>query len=135
MDSAPLCVKFTGTNYSTWAFQFELFLKGKDLWGHIDGTDVEKPSTFEKSQDVGFSPSWAVLDARIMSWLLGSVEPHIVTHLRPHRSAQSMWAYLKKVYHQDNDARRFQLEHAIAMFQHGSLSIQDYYFGISDSLA
>ena len=62
-----------------------------------------------------------------MSWLLGSVEPHIVTHLRPHRSAQSMWAYLKKVYHQDNDARRFQLEHAIAMFQHGSLSIQDYY--------
>ncbi|XP_041027448.1 uncharacterized protein LOC121267582 [Juglans microcarpa x Juglans regia] len=32
-----------------------------------------------------------------------------------------------KVYHQANDARRFQLEHAIAMFQHGSLSIQDYY--------
>ena len=64
-----------------------------------------------------------MLDARIMSWLLGSVEPHIVTHLRPHRSAQSMWAYLKKVYHQDNDAHRFQLEHAIAMFQHSSLSI------------
>ena len=49
MDSAPLCVKFTCTNYSTWAFQFELFLKGKDLWGHIDGTDVEKPSPFDKS--------------------------------------------------------------------------------------
>ena len=64
-----------------------------------------------------------MLDARIISWLLSSVEPHIVTHLRPHRSAQSMWAYLKKVYHQDNDARRFQLEPAIATFQHGSLSI------------
>ncbi|KAL6344341.1 hypothetical protein AAG906_037920 [Vitis piasezkii] len=101
MDSAPLCVKVTDTNYSTWAFQFELFIKGKDLWGHIDGTDVEKPSTFDKSQDVGSSPSWVVLDARIMSWLL--------------------------VYHHDNDARHFQLEHAIAMFQHGSLSIQDYY--------
>ncbi|RVX07703.1 hypothetical protein CK203_021820 [Vitis vinifera] len=88
-----------GTNYSTWAFQFELFLKGKDLWGHIDGTDVEKPSTFDKSQDVGSSPSWVVLDARIMSWLLGSVESHIFTHLRPHRSAQSMWAYLKKDYY------------------------------------
>ncbi|KAJ9702783.1 hypothetical protein PVL29_004492 [Vitis rotundifolia] len=127
MDSASVCVKFTSTNYSTWAFQFELFLKGKDLWGHIDGTNVGKPSTFDKSQDVGSSPSWAMLDARIMSWLLGSVEPHIVTHLRPHRSTQSMWAYLKKVYHQDNDARRFQLEHVIVMFQHGSLSIQDYY--------
>ncbi|RVW88051.1 hypothetical protein CK203_044426 [Vitis vinifera] len=38
-----------------------------------------------------------------------------------------MWAYLKKVYHQDNDAHRFQLEHAITIFQHGSLSIQNYY--------
>nr|CAN67587.1 hypothetical protein VITISV_036279 [Vitis vinifera] len=118
MDSAPVCVKFTDTNYSTWAFQFELFLKGKDLWGHIDGTDVEKPSIFDKFQDVGSSPSWVVLDARIMSWLFGSIVPLIVTHLRPHRSAQSMWAYLKKVYHQDNDTRCFQLEHAIAMFQH-----------------
>nr|CAN62271.1 hypothetical protein VITISV_010713 [Vitis vinifera] len=104
-------------------FQFELFLKGKELWGHIDGTDVEKPSTFDKSQDVGSSPSRVVLDAHIMSWLLGLVEPHIVTHLRLHRSAQSMWAYLKKVYHQDNDARRFQLEHAIAMFQHTNVPI------------
>jgi hypothetical protein len=127
MDSAPVCVKFTGTNYSTWAFQFELFLEGKALWGHIDGTNVEKSSTSDKPKADGSSPSWAVLDARIMSWLLGSVESHIVTNLRPHRSAQSMWAYLKKVYLQDNDARRFQLEHAIAMFQHGSLSIQDYY--------
>jgi hypothetical protein len=127
MDSAPVCVKFTGTNYSTWAFQFESFLKGKVLWGHIDGTDVEKSSTSDKPKADGSSPSWAVLDARIMSWILGSVESHIVTNLRPHRSAQSMWAYLKKVYLQDNAARRFQLEHAIAMFQHGSLSIQDYY--------
>ncbi|RVW91971.1 hypothetical protein CK203_030228 [Vitis vinifera] len=62
------------------------------------------------SWDVGSSPSWVVLDARIMSWLLGSVEPHIVTHLRPHRFAQSMRAYLKKVYHQDNDAHRFHSE-------------------------
>jgi len=129
MDSAPVCVKFTGTNYATWAFQFEFFLKGKALWGHIDDTDVDSSSTSEKSKADGSSPSWTVLDARIMSWLLGSVESHIVTHLRPHHSAQAMWAYLKKVYHQDNDARRFQLEHAIAMFQHNSLSIQDYYSG------
>jgi hypothetical protein len=127
MDYAPMCVKFTGTNYATWAFQFEFFLKGKALWGHIDGTDVEPSSTSEKSKADESSPSWAVLDARIMPWLLGSVESFIVTHLQSHRSAQSMWAYLKKVYHQDNDARRFQLEHVIAMFQHGSLSIQDYY--------
>ncbi|KAJ4716681.1 hypothetical protein OWV82_011663 [Melia azedarach] len=127
MDSAPICVKFTGKNYSTWAFQFEFFLKGKDLWGYIDGTDVAPTSDTAKSKDVASSPSWAVLDARTMSWLFDSVEAHIVTNLRAHRSAQSMWNYLQRVYHQDNDACRFQLEHVIAMFQHGSLSIQDYY--------
>ena len=34
---------------------------------------------------------------------------------------------MKKMYHQVNDAHRFQLEHVLAMFQHGSLSIQNYY--------
>jgi hypothetical protein len=34
MDSAPVCVKFTGTNYSTWAFQFEFFSRVK-LFGVI----------------------------------------------------------------------------------------------------
>ena len=38
-----------------------------------------------------------------------------------------MWNYLKKVYHQVNDACHFQLKHLIATFQHGSHSIQDYY--------
>lgn len=37
------------------------------------------------------------------------------------------WNHLKKVYHQVDGACRFQLEYAIAMFQHGSVSIQDYY--------
>ena len=107
MDSSPKCVKFLGTNYSTWTFQFELFLQGNDLRGHIDGTDVAPKSDTDKSKEPKDSPSWAVLDARIMSWLLGSVEPYIVTNLWDHRTAQSMWNYLKKVYHQVNDARRF----------------------------
>ncbi|KAJ0021203.1 hypothetical protein Pint_30917 [Pistacia integerrima] len=32
-------VKFTGKNYSAWEFQFRLFVMGKGLWGHIDGSD------------------------------------------------------------------------------------------------
>ncbi|KAF5477432.1 hypothetical protein F2P56_004072 [Juglans regia] len=126
MGTARVCQVY-GKRYSTWAFQFEFFLKGKDIWGHIDGRDAAPPSNTDKSKDPVSYSSWAVLNARVMSWLLGLVEPHIVTNLLPHRSAQSMWNYLKKVYYQDNNAFRFQLEHVIAIFQHGSLSIQDYY--------
>ncbi|RDX63913.1 hypothetical protein CR513_57594, partial [Mucuna pruriens] len=32
-----LFVRHNDKNYSTWAFQFHLFVKGKDLWGHVDG--------------------------------------------------------------------------------------------------
>ena len=31
-------IRFTGKNYSAWEFQFKLFVKGKELWGHIDGS-------------------------------------------------------------------------------------------------
>ena len=32
-------MRFTGKNYSTWEFQFRIFVLGKKLWGHIDGSD------------------------------------------------------------------------------------------------
>lgn len=50
-----------------------------------------------------------------------------MTNLRPHCTAQAMWAYLKRVYHQDNDAHHFQIKNAIVMFQHENRSIQDNY--------
>ena len=38
-----------------------------------------------------------------------------------------MWEYIKKVYNQDNSARRFQLEYEIANYSQKGLSIQDYF--------
>jgi hypothetical protein len=34
--SDNVCVRFTGKNYTAWAFQLEIFLRGEELWGHID---------------------------------------------------------------------------------------------------
>jgi hypothetical protein len=50
---------------------------------------------------------WMVKDARVMSWILGFVDPLIVLNLRPYKSAKTMWEYLLKVYYQDNTARHF----------------------------
>ena len=54
----------------------------------------------------------------------------IVFNLRPYKIAKDMWEYLKKVYNQDNTARRFQLEYDIVNYSQGNLSIQDYFFGL-----
>jgi hypothetical protein len=44
-------------------------------------------------------------------------------------STREMWDYLKHIYHQDNTARRFQLEFEISNFSQGNLSIEQYYSG------
>ena len=56
-------VWFTGNNYSTWAFQFQIFVKGKELWAHIARKDPAPDSEKEKEKYV----KWEVKDAQIMS--------------------------------------------------------------------
>ena len=86
-------VRFNGKNYSAWAFQFQIFVKGRKLWGHIDGTDLAPNSEKEKEQYV----KWEVKDAQIMYWILGSVEPSILLNLKPYKTSREMWEYLKNL--------------------------------------
>lgn len=95
-----LVVRLNGKNYSTWAFHFEIFVTGKDLWGHVDGSTPFP----DKEKDKVAHAKWVVKDAQVMSWVLGSVDPNIVLNLRPYKTAATMWNYLKKVYNQNNAA-------------------------------
>ncbi|KAK4489825.1 hypothetical protein RD792_000469 [Penstemon davidsonii] len=118
-----ILIRFNGKNYSAWAFHFRIFVKGKDLWGHVDGS---KPAP-DKDKEKDEHAKWEVKDAQIMAWILGSVESSIILNLQPFKTAAEMWNYLKKLYNQQNTARRFQLEHELATLQQGSLSISDFY--------
>lgn len=120
-----LCVRFTGKNYSTWEFQFRLFVMGKELWGHVDGSDTAPTEAASLAK-------WQVKDARVMTWILGSVDQTLVPNLRPYKTSKQMWEYLKKVYNQDNAAKRFQLEYEIAKYSQGDLSVQEFFFWISE---
>jgi hypothetical protein len=59
-SSESFGVHFTGKNYVAWEFQFKLFVMGKELWGHIDGSDPASTETKELAK-------WMVKDARVMS--------------------------------------------------------------------
>ncbi|CAB4313587.1 unnamed protein product [Prunus armeniaca] len=116
-------IRFNGKNYSAWAFHFGIFVKGKEAWGHVDGSNPAPDKNKDKDQHA----KWEVKDAQVMTWILGSVEPNIILNLRSSQTAAQMWTYLKKIYSQRNTARRFQLEHELAAFQQDSLSISDFY--------
>ncbi|KAH7545439.1 hypothetical protein FEM48_Zijuj01G0094100 [Ziziphus jujuba var. spinosa] len=102
-----------------------MFVKGKNLWGHLDGF-VSKP---KDESDIGKITQWNSNDAQVISWILGSVGPQIVLSLRSFHFAKDIWDLLKKIYHQENSARRFQLELELSEYCQGNLSIQDYYSG------
>ena len=53
-------IRFIGKNYCPWEFQFKLFIKGKKLWGHIDGSN---PTPC----DVEALSKWEIKDARVMT--------------------------------------------------------------------
>ena len=116
------CVRFTGKNYSAWEFQFKMYVKGKGLWSHLDG--VSKAPTEKTGLD-----AWETKDAQIITWILNSIDPHMINNLRSFSTAQEMWNYLKRIYNQGNSAKHFQLELEIANYKQGDLSIQEYYSG------
>jgi len=118
-------IRLNGKNYSVWEFQFQLFVKGKELWGHINGSNLAPT-------DVDALSRWEIMDAWVMTWILSSIEPHLVLNLRPYKTAAAMWNYLNKVYNQDNTARCFQLEYEMANFTQGSLSIEEYFSGFQN---
>ena len=120
LESFP--IRFIGKNYLAWEFKFKLFVKGKELWGHIDGS-VPAPQGAEALS------KWQIHDARVMTWLLSSVESHLVLNLRPYKTVVAMWTYLNTVYNQDNSTKRFHLEYEMANFTQGILSIEEYFSG------
>ncbi|KAK0606527.1 hypothetical protein LWI29_000191 [Acer saccharum] len=115
-------VRFNGKNYASWEFQFRMYVKGKELWGHVDGSSTAPTDPKELS-------SWEGKDAKIASWLLSSVEPHMVNNLRGFTTVKQMWDYLWRIYYQDNSARKFQLELDIGNYRQGNLSIEQFYSG------
>jgi hypothetical protein len=122
MSGENSIVRFNGKNYASWEFQFRMFVKGKELWGHLDGSS--KAPTDPK--ELG---SWEGKDVKIASWLLSSVEPYMVNNLRGFTTAKTMWDYLRRIYYQNNSARKFQLELDIGNYRQGNLSIEQFYSG------
>ena len=57
LESFP--IRFTGKNYCVWEFQFKLFVKGKELWGHIDGSNPT-PHDVEALSKREIKDAWAM---------------------------------------------------------------------------
>eukprot|EP00268_Persea_americana_P055864 TRINITY_DN6531_c1_g1_i1.p1 TRINITY_DN6531_c1_g1~~TRINITY_DN6531_c1_g1_i1.p1 ORF type:complete len:111 (-),score=12.88 TRINITY_DN6531_c1_g1_i1:649-981(-) len=82
-----------------------------------------------KPTDESKLAKWETNDAKIITWILSSVEPHIILSLRCYKTEKDMWEYLKRIYNQENSACKIHLEHEIAEYSQGTKTIQEYYSG------
>ena len=57
-----------------------MYVKGNGLWSHLDG--VSKAPTEKTGLD-----AWETKDAQIITWILNSIEPHMINNLRSFSTA------------------------------------------------
>ncbi|RVW45849.1 Retrovirus-related Pol polyprotein from transposon TNT 1-94 [Vitis vinifera] len=63
----------------------------KELRGHIDGSNPAP-------HDAKALSKWKIKDAQVMTWILSSVEPHLVLNLRPYKTVAAMWNYFHSLF-------------------------------------
>ena len=120
-------VKFNGQNYMAWSFHLKNFVEGQGLFGYLDGT-VTKPPT-PSSTDSKAIATWSEENAKVITWILNSIDSSLAMALQAYATAAEMWAHLKKIYHQTNKAQKFHLDSEIAKFTQGDRSVQEYFNG------
>ena len=121
--SESISVKFNGTNFALWEFQFRIFVEGKGYSGILDGSQKEEGTTEAKLQ-------WKTKNAQVITWILNSVEPEITLSLRSFKTAATMWKHLQGFYSQVDQSRQFQLEYEIANINQEDRDIHGFYIEI-----
>ncbi|CAN1222790.1 Retrovirus-related Pol polyprotein from transposon TNT 1-94 [Linum grandiflorum] len=122
--SDSIGVRFNGENYAIWEFSFRAFIQGKGLLSYLDGSSKLPTTSLSLKSPV---QTWNINNARVLSYLIGSIESSIALTLRSFPSAAAIWNHLHRTYSHVNTSRIFDLEYALANLTQGELSINDYY--------
>ncbi|CAN0918191.1 Retrovirus-related Pol polyprotein from transposon RE1 [Linum grandiflorum] len=122
-SSDSFSVRFDGNNYAIWSFHFRFFIEGKDLVDYLNGT-AKKPTA---DASTAAQKTWKTNNARVFSWLLGSVDQNIALTLRTFDCAATVWDHLKKTYSQVNHSRVFEVEYELAKLTQGELDVRYFY--------
>lgn len=127
-----ISVRLDGKNYTYWSYVMKNFLKGKKLWGYING-DLNKPNdktNVEKYAEL--LDVWEANNSKIITWINNSVAPSIGMQLAKYDYAKDVWDHLGRLYTQSNFAKKYQLECDIRALEQKNLSIQEFYSAMTD---
>ncbi|CAN1141195.1 Retrovirus-related Pol polyprotein from transposon TNT 1-94 [Linum perenne] len=122
-NGESLSIRFNGSNYEIWAFDFKYLIEGKELLQYLDGT-IDKP---KDDATATAKKAWSTGNAKVISLLLRSMEPKIALTLRTFTSAAEIWNHLKKTYDHVSTSRVFEVEYDLAKLTQGDMDIRSFY--------
>jgi len=118
-----------GSNYSMWAQNMEVFLKGHRLWRYLTGAVpklVQKDN--EKEEFASHMEEWDSIHYKILSWFINTSIPSINSLLPRLGNATVAWDFLAKSNCTYDASLEFQLEAKLyQMRQELGQSISDFY--------
>ena len=116
----------------SWAFHLKHFIEGQGMLGYLDGTTI-KPAVDPNgttAADYKTIATWNQQNAKVVTWILNSVDPSFTMALQAFTKASDMWAHVKKIYHQQNKARRFHLDTELAKYCQNDKTVRECYNGL-----
>jgi hypothetical protein len=108
------------------------FLKGKKMWGYINGTYVIPKNT--EDRDAALIDTWEANNANIIIWINNSTKHSTGTQLAKYETTKEVWDHLQRLFTQSNFAKQYQLENDIRALHQKNMSIQEFYSAMTDFL-
>jgi len=122
--------KLEGPNYLAWVAQFQPILRGNDLQGLVDGTDLCSPQFVVNSENVQvLNPTyvtWQKKDQLLLSWIICSLSPSIVSTMYGLKTSYEAWTTLATRYASQSKSRISHLKQQLQSLQQGSPSCTEY---------
>ena len=105
------------------SFHLKNFVEGLGLFGYFDGSMTKPPTP--SNTDSKILATWTKENAKVVTWILNSIDPSLAVALQAYTTTADIWAHLKKVYHHTNKVRKFHLDSDIANYNQGDKSMQE----------
>jgi hypothetical protein len=128
--------KLNKTNYSLWKAQVLPILRGAQLQGYLDGTNVAPAKMIkgkttrdkeEATQEVNPEyVQWSTIEQQVLIFLLMSMTRDVMVQVSGCETPREVWKLLEQTYASCSKAQVVNTRMALATTQKGNMSISEY---------
>jgi hypothetical protein len=129
-----ITIKLNRDNYLLWKAQIIPYVKGRNLFGFIDDTQLALPKLLPLTSDAGSQPTlnpefttWTSQDQMILSALISFISETILAYVVKCPTSRDVWTTLERMFTAQSRARSMSIHYQLATLRKGDSSITNYF--------